>query len=316
MMGRAIIYCKKWSGVSLLLYATFYITIVSAQTDAWLTQTRFLSYTPSEFHFKRGLPVQATRTGIQLDLRTLRRYANGLILYSTNSSTGELLELANELNYDAVVLGVWDIHDRTEISQAITLAGRFPALVRGIAVGNEGLFWKRYSRRELSEVLSQLRAALPNVALTTTEPFAAYLAEAPLLDCAQQDFLLPTIHPVFESWFTPTNLPQAVEFVDNVTQRLRSLCKVHVLIKETGVPSGPVAQHYSEQRQSEFWQLLLQRLRDKPGISVAMFEAFDAPWKVEEVRRLTGKRDEMERYWGFFTVDRKPKPVAKLLTNK
>ena len=47
--------------------------------------------------------------------------------------------------------------------------------------------------------------------------------------------------------------------------------------------------------------------------SLALFEAFDAPWKIEEIARDSGQRDEREAAWGWFTASRKPKAVVEVL---
>lgn len=279
----------------------------------WLEQSLFFAYTPSGFHFVQDRPVYAKPESIAQDLRLLRRYGNGLILYSTDKSTEHILAVAHELKFTALILGVWDITAKGEIDQVVELARRYPNLVRAIAVGNEGIFWKRYNKTQLAQALNIIRASLPNIALTTSEPFVSYLGEPAAIDCSNQDFLLPTIHPVFESWFKPSGITQSVEFVDNIVTRLIQLCHKNVLVKETGVPSGPGPQSYSELQQFLFWQKLLDKMKTKPNVSVALFEAFDAPWKVVEIQKQSGKYDERERYWGWFTHTRKAKTVVNLL---
>ena len=293
------------------------IVSVSAATQAaqldWLKQSQFFSYTPSEFHFEQDKPIFADRKSIAKDLRLLRHYSNGLILYSTDRSTEHILEIASELKFNAVILGIWTITDNDEINRAVELARRHPSLVRAIAVGNEGLFWNRYHKMQLTKVMKIIRASLPNVALTTTEPFASYLGSPVKLDCGNQDFMLPTIHPIFENWFTPGGTMQSVEFVENIVMHLSQRCNKYVLVKETGVPSGPWKQSYSEQQQRIFWLQLLAKMKTKPNVSVALFEAFDAPWKVAEIKKLSGVNDEREQYWGWFTHERKPKAVVGVL---
>lgn len=299
--------------------ALFLGIVVSVSTASqaapldWLKQSLFFAYTPSEFHFEQGQPVFASRKNIAQDLRLLRHYSNGLILYSTDKSTEHILDIAHELKFNAVILGVWTVTDMDEINLAVKLARRYPELVRVIAVGNEGLFWKRYNKTELTQAMKIIRTALPNIALTTTEPFSSYLGVPATIDCANQDFLLPTIHPVFEKWFTPSGITQSVEFVDNIVTRLTELCHKDVLVKETGVPSGPGKQSYSEQQQRMFWQQLLDKMKTRPEVSVALFEAFDAPWKVTEMKKQSGNLDEREQYWGWFNHEGEPKAVVDLL---
>ena len=284
----------------------------AAQLD-WLKPSLFFAYTPSGFHFEHDRPVLASRKSIAQDLRLLRRYSNGLILYSTDDSTKDVVETAQELNFDVIILGIWTVTDTDEINRAVALARRYPALIRAISVGNEGLFWKRYNKTQLAQAIKGIRMVLPYIALTTSEPFSSYLGEPALIDCANQDFLLPTIHPVFETWFTPSATTQSVEFVDNIVTRLIQRCHKEILIKETGVPSGPTKESYSEQLQRMFWQQLLHKVKTKSNVSVALFEAFDAPWKVTEMKKQSGKSDERERYWGWFHHAREPKAVVGLL---
>lgn len=284
----------------------------AAQFD-WLKHTVFFAYTPSTFQLAGDAPVPSSEASIAQDLQVVRRYGDGLILYATDQNTRRILAQAKALQFNAVILGIWAVTDPAEINHAVELARKYPQLIRAIAVGNEGLFWKRYDKAALMATLNSLRTALPAIALTTTEPFAAYLGEPARLDCSHQDFLLPTIHPVFESWFTPAGVSQSVEFVENIVTRLQQLCHKAILVKETGIPSGPSDQAYSAQQQRLFWQQLLAKLKSRPGVAVALFEAFDAPWKVVEMQKQSGQHDVREQYWGWFTHDRKPKPVIDLL---
>lgn len=295
------------------LTSLFFTVTVYAGTINWIKHTRFFSYTPSGFHFENGRSAVLSQESIEHDLRLLRRYSDGLILYATDENSKTIVEIAHKLKFKAVILGVWGITDKQELNHAIALARRSPALIRAVAIGNEGLFFKRYGAKELHEAYVSARQLLPNTALTTTEPFASYLGHPALLGCRDQDFLLPTIHPVFESWFTPKATTQSVTFVKNVVKHLYQLCHKDVLVKETGVPSGPETLGYSEQHQLMFWKALLERTKAISDVSVSLFEAFDAPWKVAEMKYQSGKYDERERYWGWFNQFRKPKAVAGLL---
>lgn len=302
-----------WRTLSLVIFFSI-CTLAEAGQLEWIKQTRFFAYTPSGFHFEHDQPIFASRDSIAQDLPLLRRYADGLILYATDNSTADILAVAHDLKFKAVILGIWSVSDRNEIQRGIDLARHYPKLVRAISVGNEGLFWRWYTKSQLVYAIDIIRTALPNLALATTEPFASYLGEPAKIDCEQQDFLLPTVHPVFEQWFSPAASAQSVEFIENVVTRLIQLCQKPVLIKETGVPSGPQGQGYSEQAQRLFWQTLLTKMKAHSQVSVAFFEAFDAPWKMAEMQKTTGKRDEREQYWGWFTHDRKAKKVVQLLT--
>jgi exo-beta-1,3-glucanase (GH17 family) len=82
-----------------------------------------------------------------------------------------------------------------------------------------------------------------------------------------------------------------------------------VLVKETGLPNGGAALQ-SPARQYAFWDAYLAAGRVlwiKPGevwVSfAAAFEAFDAPWKAEQLA------NPIEGHWGLLSAERKPYPA-------
>lgn len=289
--------------------------VASAASDdtAWLQDTQFIAYTPSDFRVEAGRPVAASREGINADLAQLRRHVDGLITYSSSNGLDQIAGAAQAAGFRAVILGIWSPTDVDEITRALNTARAHPRLVRAIAVGNEGLFWKRYQWPDVVRVMSQLRRELPSVAVTTSEPMVSYLGSPQRLGCDHQDFLLPNVHPLFEAWFRPDAPQQAAQFVMDISQRLHALCGKFVLVKETGAPSGPLERGMSPQTQTALWSELFRHLRTQKNIGLALFEAFDAPWKVAEIARDSGVRDERERYWGWFDAQRRPKPVVSVL---
>lgn len=303
-----------------MIYILFTVVpgIASAASDemAWLQNTRFIAYTPSEFRIEAGRPVAASRESIVADLVLLRRHVNGLITYSSSNGLDQIVDVAQAVGFHAVILGMWSPTDADEFNRAVRTARAHPLLVRAIAVGNEGLFWKRYRWSDVTRVITQLRRELPGVAMTTSEPMASYLGSPQRLGCDQQDFLLPNIHPLFEAWFRPDAPQHAAQFVVESSHRLHALCGKFVLVKETGAPSGPLEQGMSPQSQAALWAELLRRLHAQKNVGLALFEAFDAPWKVAEIARDSGIHDERERYWGWFDAQRRPKPVVNVLAGE
>jgi len=314
---------QKSSNLSRLYQFTFAVLLLPglmaidseaiADDLAWLRDVSFMAYTPSEFSVLHGKPIPATPASIAEDLQVLRPYVDGLITYSTANGLADVVELAHKAGFRAIILGIWSPTDVNEVITAVTLARQYPKFVRAIVVGNEGLFWKRYTYQDVQKTVKQIRRDVPHVAITTSEPMVSYLGSPALLGCEGQDFLLPNIHPVFESWFQPESVTQAAEFVLDIEKRLYALCKKFVLIKETGVPSEPSNAGYSPTIQRAFWSNLMHKMRTESHASLALFEAFDAPWKIEEIARDSGQRDEREGAWGWFTTSRKPKAVVEVL---
>ncbi len=281
-----------------------------ARLRAALASVRFVAYTPRAFRpSQAGPPASVPSAAIAADLDLLRTAFDGLITYTAAGGLEALPALATARGYRALVIGVWDPQNREELAHALDLAQRFPDLVVGLAIGNEGLISRRYSLSQLLAALRQARAGAADLPLGTSEPFAVMLAPPPeLLD--HIDFLLPNIHPLTEPWFASAPEPAAWQMVENVIAQLGRHGKP-ILVKETGLPSAPASAGLSPERQSRFWQALWERLPPGPNAAVAAFEAFDAPWKPEEIARYFKTVPPGEAHWGFFTANGEPKPVLK-----
>jgi exo-beta-1,3-glucanase (GH17 family) len=185
--------------------------------------------------------------------------------------------------------------------------------VLALALGNEGLFFERYDAALLARAFVRARREVPGVAVTTTEPFSSYLDAKRAQALPAQDFLLPVVHPLDQPWFRSAPRETRVEFVVNVVRELETRTGLPVLVKETGVPSGPANEGFSEHHQAEFWTALATRLPATRAHAFVFFEAFDAPWKIASVEAQTGDLRASEAHWGLFRADGSAKPaLAKL----
>lgn len=298
-----------------LLWLTLLPALLSAappQLATALAQERFVAYTPRSFSTLHGVTQAATPDGIRADLKILRPHFSGLITYGLGDGQDAIAELAIAAGFRAIVLGIWNPADRTELDRAIALAKRHPQHIVALVLGNEGLFWKRYSAGDLRTAAAYARKRLPDIALGSSEPFAVFVDSPDAAALLELDLLLPNIHPRFEPWFRPDNIEQAADFVVQVLARLRALTPKPILIKETGLPSAPDAQGFDETRQAEFWKRLRQRIPAGPTQNLAGFEAFDAPWKPRELEDEFGKLEISEAHWGLFRADGSPKPAARM----
>jgi len=277
---------------------------------------RYVAYTPRDFAIEAGVARPATAGGIRLDLERLRPYFDGLITYSALAGHEHIPGLARALGYRAIVLGVWDPTSDAELESVIRLTHAFPDLIAAVAVGNEGLFWRRYDWPTLRRAIARVREALPGLPVTTSEPFAVYLDDPYPGFLEAQDFLLPNVHPTFESWFRPEAVGQSVDFVVRVVDRLRRRADRPVLVKETGLPSGPAERGYTPERQAEFWRTLAERIPPAPGRAFAWFEAFDAPWKPAAQARDSGVVAAEEAHWGLLDGDGRPKAALSGLSRQ
>lgn len=276
--------------------------------------TRFIAYTPRTFSIAGGKITAATETGIRKDLTLLQPFFNGLITYSATSGLESVPQIAHELAYRAVILGIWDPLSETEIQNAILAAKKYPALIAAIIVGNEGLYTKRYQPQDVEQAMQRIKKECPTMPVTTSEPFFLYFEKEYTKFFSHHDLMMPNVHPVFEKWFTPSNPSQGVDMVVQVAEKFRkSYPNIPLLIKETGLPTGPKDKGFSLNRQTQFWSELLKRFPFSSSQSLACFEAFDTPWKPEEMAATLPGDHRSEAFWGFFTSDGKKKEVVVTL---
>jgi exo-beta-1,3-glucanase (GH17 family) len=286
----------------------------NARMDAVLKNGRFISYTPRSFSVVNGQTQPATLTGITEDLKLLRPDFDSLITYSCFNGLEHVPSVAEKLNYRAVIIGIWDPRSEIEIQNATRLSRKHPKTVFAIAIGNEGIFAGHYSPVDVENTIRHLRKEIPSVFLTTSEPFFLYLKPEYFDFFNKMDFLLPNIHPIFEKWFHPSDAPNGATYVLNVADKLQQQYPQPLIVKETGLPSGPVSKGYSEAFQSAFWTELLRRTGTSSSRAVSCFEAFDAPWKpIVTQGYFPGDDHVQEAYWGVYTFDGKPKPVVNAI---
>ena len=276
---------------------------------AAIESLRFVAYTPTDLKVVSGQVHAASRERIRKDLTVLRDDFQGLITYSCADGVEEVPAIASALGYRALILGIWDPLSEREFSNVRRLVNAYPQLIVGVSVGNETLLARRHEWSVLRASIQRLRTALPGVAITTSEPFYYYLNDDPADFLAVQDFLLPSVHPLFQPWFEQATTAQAVDFVVRVAGLLSAKSDKPVLIKETGLPSGPPGTRFTPAAQAAFWTSLLKQLPRAPGRDVAYFEAFDHDWKAENARREFGSHPE-EAYWGLYDADGHPKAVV------
>ncbi|MGE0115049.1 MAG: hypothetical protein AB7T07_09240 [Steroidobacteraceae bacterium] len=282
------------------------------QLQTVMASGRFVAYQPTSLQVINGRLTQADMTSIKQDLQTLRSRFDGVITYGSRNGAERIADMAAQLDYRAVIVGVWDINDAQELAAAVAAARRHPKLVLGISLGNERLFARQASAAQLAQALRNLRRQAPQLALTTTEPFHLLLEPAAAPIMAASDFMLVNVHPVFESWFRDAPDANAAEFVVQVVDKLQAVACGPILVKETGVPTAPASMGYTPERQAGFYAALQRRFLPGTQRAFAYFSAFDAPWRVNDVSPVPGAHPE-EAHWGLYDEQRQPKPVMQAI---
>ena len=274
-----------------------------------MAQGRFVTYQPTALKAVNGILSPASEDSIRADLAVLRPYFDSLITYGALSGNERVPDIAASLGFRAVIVGVWDVNDPQEVENALAAWKRNQGVVVGITLGNEVMLGKRGAWGDLSHALDNLRAQAPALPLTTTESFAQFLDDADALSVmTRMDFMLVNIHPVFESWFKTAPAFNRADFVGQQVERLAKIYRGPILVKETGTPTGPASEGFSEDMQAAFYRMLEKRLPRSAMRAFSYFSAFDAPWRVSDFTPTPGVHLE-EAYWGIFTDDRRPKKI-------
>jgi exo-beta-1,3-glucanase (GH17 family) len=276
--------------------------------------------------------AQPSREQLRQDLRLISRDFNTLRTYGTGTAR-DMLEVAREHAIPiGVFLGAWIapetrrddqgnvievLHENVaandaEVATAIELANEFPDLVRAIIVGNETqVFWSghRVDPEVLIGRLRTVRAGV-RVPVTTADDFRFWLEPESDAIAGEVDFIITHAYAMWNG----TQLEEAIAFTD---EQVRAVRRAHpdrrVVLGETGWAT----QKHTEGEQATLIKgtpgegeqsVFLQALREwaaETRTTTFIFEAFDEPWKGG------AHPDEVEKHWGLYTVDRRPKRALR-----
>ena len=276
---------------------------------------RFVAYPPTSLHMVNGHPTRAEAASIRADLQVLRPRFDGLITYGSIDGAEAIPGIAASLRFRAVIIGVWNPFDPSQLDAAISAARAHPDIVTGLSLGNELAFTQRHSFADLAALAADVRRRLPAVAISTTEPFHMFYGADSSVLLRQLDFMLVNVHPVFQPWFRGASNHNAAEFVVNVVTRLGDVYCGPILVKEVGMPTAPSEAGFTSERQAAFFTELMTQFPPARQRSFAYFSAYDAPWRAfDEIAAVphtgaTGAHPE-EAHWGLFDEHRQPKPVV------
>lgn len=253
-----------------------------------LEELRWISYSPTNMNPNQGIwPGEAS---LRQDLQTLRNYGfQGIATYSAYNILGKIPQLAREIGFEGVIMGLWNFPQIDPVAGQIEWNNALLArdYVDGYCVGNEGILTGRYSLAVLTEAVNSLRN-ITHKPVTTNEELNIYLNDSALLSLG--DWIYPNAHPYWAGVKEP--LP-AVQWTVEKFNLLQQLAPGRfIAFKEVGLPTaGDTA--CSEERQAQYYYRLCGT-----NVRFHFFEAFDQPWKTSQ---------PVEPYWGLFRSDRTPK---------
>jgi exo-beta-1,3-glucanase (GH17 family) len=271
-----------------------------------MAEGRFVSYEPTSLEVVGGRVSRADADSIRADLAALRPRFDSLITYESGHGLEALPAIAGSLGYRALLVGVWNPDDAQELQAALRAAREHPKLVLGIVLGNETVYRKVQSLHSLARRMHDVHAQARGLLVATSEPFHLYAGDGADALFDESDVLLPNIHPVYQPWFRAgSGEQQAARFVRNVVDDLRRAYCGPVLVKETGEPTAPEGEGWSEEHQAAFWNALRGTLPPTRDAAFATFSAFDLPWRAQDGGLAS------EAHWGVFDAQRRAKRAVQ-----
>ncbi|OOG49681.1 glycoside hydrolase family 17 [Rhodanobacter sp. C01] len=238
---------------------------------------------------------------IDEDLRALSQRFDCVRTYSQGQGLSAVPEIANRYGMK-VLLGIWLGADRKandeQVRLGISIAHKYPHVLRGVIVGNEVLLRGELSSSQVAGYLHEVRAAI-SVPVTYADVWEFWLRHPEL--AGSVDYLTIHILPYWED--TPVSPERAVEHVAMVYAKVQQAFPGRrVMIGETGWPSAGRPRQAASASLINEARYLREFLRYAATVSMPynVIEAFDQPWKREQEGTAGG-------YWGIFDAQARPK---------
>jgi exo-beta-1,3-glucanase (GH17 family) len=273
-----------------------------------------------------------SRAQLREDLRLLSARWRVLRLYGSSEVAPKVLELIRDDHLDlGVLLGVWiDAEarwdsggrlierlpaaakaNRREIEAGVTLANRYPSIVRALVVGNETqVYWSahRVPNAQLVDAIREVRARARQP-VTSGDDFAFWEHPDSRALAAEIDFVMVHLHPLWNG----CQLDTAITWVERHHGRVAAMHPGRpVMIGETGwatrrndqgdqgkLMKGPLGEVEQARYLAD-----LEAWVARAGVPTVVFEAFDENWKGGP------DADDVEKHWGLYRADRTPKRAA------
>lgn len=270
-----------------------------------------------------------TREEITEDLHLISKRWNLIRIYGSSDIAEDVLRIIHEGDLPLrVMLGAWISSEtesdtltpevsssakrsnRKEVMEVIRLANAYPDEVIAVSVGNETqVFWSDH-RTSLDVLIRYIRAVREAtfVPVTTADDFNFWNKPESKRVAKEVDFIVTHIHAMWAG----LELATAMQWTERI---YAEIVKLHpektVVIGEAGWATqvhneGEQAKlikgKAGEEEQSVYYLQFTNWAREH-NICTFFFEAFDEPWKGGP------HPNEVEKHWGVFHVNRKPKAV-------
>jgi glucan 1,3-beta-glucosidase len=233
------------------------------------------------------------------DLARLARLTECVRTYSTRNGLDQVPEIAARHGVQ-VIQGIWLGGDRAaqerDIATAISLAKRYPRVIRSMVVGNEVLLRGEMTPGELAATIRRVKSEIVQP-VTYADVWEFWLRFREAYDAV--DFITIHILPYWEDFPIPAR--SAAAHVEEIRRKVAAAFPgKEILLGETGWPSAGRMREGALPSPANQARVLhdVLNVAKREGYHANLIEAFDQPWK----RRLEGT---VGGHWGLLDAYRR-----------
>lgn len=237
---------------------------------------------------------QITEAQIRKRMEIIKPYAKWVRSFSCTDGNELIPKIAHEYGIKTLVgawLGTDEEKNEREVEGLVALAKQ--GYVDIAAVGNEVMYRKDLTEKELMDFIARVKNEIPDVPVGYVDAYYEFENRPNLADAC--DVILANCYPYWEG----CHIDYAFVYMKDMYHRaLRAGKGKRVIISEAGWPNKGDAFHGAEPSEENAIKYFIntQTWSDNDDIEVFYFSSFDESWK-------TGDEGDVGAYWGLWDKD-------------
>lgn len=255
-----------------------------------------ICFSPYEEGQKPG--DQITEDQIRRRMEIIKPYTKWIRSFSCTEGNELIPQIAHEYGIKTLV-GAWLGKDPNtnslEIANLIKLANK--GYVDIAAVGNEVLYRKELTEKELLHFMRQVKEAIPQIPMGYVDAYYEFVNRPKITEAC--DVILANCYPFWEGCTIDYSLLYMKEMYNQVSKVAHGK---KVIITETGWPSlgENFEGAFPSYENAKKYFINTQQWGLTDNLEIFYFSSFDESWKV-------GAEGDVGAYWGLWDKDEKLK---------